>query len=128
MSLTQIEKEFENPSAKYRGKPFWAWNAKLEGPELRRQIRIFKEMGFGGFFMHSRIGLKIALMKRVRLVRRHGFMTKIAGLRVPQADLPLKTRNIELNFWHYQDIKIPRNSAGLTLRIILFMPLPLKTT
>lgn len=46
-----------SPGHEYRGKPFWAWNGKLEIEELRRQVRIFKEMGFGGFFMHSRIGL-----------------------------------------------------------------------
>jgi len=32
-------KEFESPSSRYRGKPFWAWNGKLEPEELRRQIR-----------------------------------------------------------------------------------------
>jgi hypothetical protein len=58
MSVAQLEKEFIEPSSPYRAKPFWAWNGKLEEPELRRQIRIFKQMGFGGFFMHSRVGLK----------------------------------------------------------------------
>jgi hypothetical protein len=46
-----------SPGAEFRGAPFWAWNAKLEPEELRRQIRIMKEMGLGGFFMHSRVGL-----------------------------------------------------------------------
>lgn len=41
----------------YRGLPFWSWNGKLEEKELRRQIRIFREMGFGGFFIHARTGL-----------------------------------------------------------------------
>ena len=49
--------EFRNPSSAYRGKPFWAWNGKLEPDELRRQIRVMREMGLGGFFMHSRVGL-----------------------------------------------------------------------
>ncbi len=48
--------------AKYRSKPFWAWNSKLEKEELKRQIEIFKEMGFGGFFMHSRTGLETEYM------------------------------------------------------------------
>lgn len=47
-----------NPTKEYRGKPFWAWNGKLEKEELLRQIHVMKEMGFGGFFMHSRTGLK----------------------------------------------------------------------
>ena len=49
--------EFVSPSAKYRGKPFWAWNGWLDPDELRWQIRIMHEMGLGGFFMHSRVGL-----------------------------------------------------------------------
>ncbi|MBQ9336966.1 MAG: hypothetical protein IJS14_06695 [Lentisphaeria bacterium] len=39
--------------------PFWSWNGKLTVPELKRQMRIFKEMGFGGVFMHSRTGLAV---------------------------------------------------------------------
>jgi len=57
MTVEQMEKDFLNPSAAFRAKPFWAWNAGLDSNELRRQIRIFKQMGFGGYFMHSRVGL-----------------------------------------------------------------------
>ncbi len=49
--------EFNVPSSAYRGKPFWAWNGQLDPDELRRQIRVMQEMGLGGFFMHSRVGL-----------------------------------------------------------------------
>jgi len=52
-----LSKQFKNPSSAYRGKPFWAWNGKLEEDELRRQIRVMRHMGLGGFFMHSRVGL-----------------------------------------------------------------------
>lgn len=48
---------FTHPGRIYRGIPFWAWNGVLNHEELRRQIRAMKEMGLGGFFMHSRIGL-----------------------------------------------------------------------
>ncbi|MBL8993439.1 MAG: glycoside hydrolase, partial [Spirochaetia bacterium] len=37
--------------------PFWSWNADLEEEELVRQIRDMKEKGWGGYFMHSRVGL-----------------------------------------------------------------------
>jgi len=57
MSTAALFTNFSQPGACFRGKPFWSWNAKLEADELRRQIRVFKEMGFGGFFMHSRLGL-----------------------------------------------------------------------
>lgn len=49
---------FSNPTNAYRGKPFWCWNGILSKDELLRQIRIFEEMGMGGFFMHSRTGLR----------------------------------------------------------------------
>jgi len=55
-------REFESPGSQYRGKPFWAWNGKLEPEELRRQIRIMHRMGLGGFFMHSRVGLDTAYL------------------------------------------------------------------
>jgi len=50
-------REWTAPSALYRGKPFWSWNGKLDKEELIRQIRVLKQMGFGGYFMHSRTGL-----------------------------------------------------------------------
>ncbi len=49
---------FKNPPAVFRGKPFWSWNGALDSDELRRQARVFSDMGMGGFFMHSRTGLK----------------------------------------------------------------------
>ncbi len=48
---------FRNPTSEYRGAPFWAWNCKLDGDELVRQIGCFEEMGFGGFHMHVRLGM-----------------------------------------------------------------------
>ncbi len=51
------EKIFKNPPSEYRGAPFWAWNCTLEKDELLRQIGILKEMGFGGFHMHTRSGM-----------------------------------------------------------------------
>ncbi len=53
------EKIFNNPTSEYRGAPFWAWNCKCEKDELKRQIGILKEMGFGGFHMHSRSGMAV---------------------------------------------------------------------
>ncbi|MCL1787338.1 MAG: hypothetical protein FWG38_05070, partial [Defluviitaleaceae bacterium] len=54
---------FQSPTAEYRGAPFWAWNTKLDGAELTRQIDIFKQMGLGGFFAHSRVGLATPYME-----------------------------------------------------------------
>lgn len=57
MKREELLTRFENPGAEWRGKPFWAWNGKLEKAELLRQVHVMKQMGFGGFFMHSRTGL-----------------------------------------------------------------------
>ena len=57
MEFKDIAKNFENPGAEYRGKPFWSWNGELRGEELVRQAHVMKEMGLGGYFMHSRAGL-----------------------------------------------------------------------
>lgn len=58
MRIEDREQLFENPAGEYRGRPFWAWNGKLTEEELLRQIDIFGQMGFSGFFMHSRTGLE----------------------------------------------------------------------
>ncbi len=60
--MDELREAFENPGAAYRGKPFWAWNGKLDAEELRRQIRVMHRMGLGGFFMHSRVGLGTAYL------------------------------------------------------------------
>jgi hypothetical protein len=50
-------KEFKNPPKEYRPTLFWSWNNLLSTSELRRQVQDFAEKGFGGYFMHARIGL-----------------------------------------------------------------------
>lgn len=90
--MKTLEQEFYNPSAAYRGKPFWAWNGKLEEQELLRQIDVLHDMGFGGFFMHSRTGLQTEYLgddwfrltdacvkKRGHSAWSHGSTTRIAG-------------------------------------------------
>lgn len=56
--VESLSKLWENPPAFYRGAPFWSWNAKLDPARLCRQIEDMAEAGLGGFFMHSRYGLK----------------------------------------------------------------------
>lgn len=55
--MLKIEEIFTNPPAEYRGAPFWAWNTDLSEKELLWQIDRLQEMGFGGFFMHTRCGM-----------------------------------------------------------------------
>jgi hypothetical protein len=48
---------FKNPEATFRPAPFWSWNGDLQKKELQRQINEMAKKGWGGFFMHSRVGL-----------------------------------------------------------------------
>ena len=48
---------FEKPTKEYRGCPLWSWNNKLTKDKLLEQIDYLKDMGFGGFHMHVRVGL-----------------------------------------------------------------------
>lgn len=50
--------KFISPAKPYREVPFWSWNEDLDPTELRRQIGLMDEAGWGGFFMHSRVGLQ----------------------------------------------------------------------
>ncbi|MCC6579624.1 MAG: hypothetical protein IT440_04225 [Phycisphaeraceae bacterium] len=52
-----LEAEFRDPSPSRRGAPFWVWNDALDKDRLVRQIAMLREMGMGGFFIHSRTGL-----------------------------------------------------------------------
>lgn len=49
---------FENPTAAYRGTPFWAWNCAVTKDLIKEQIAVFRQMGFGGFHVHARTGLE----------------------------------------------------------------------
>ena len=48
---------FRDPTSEYRGTPFWAWNCELSPELLKKEIVYMKEMGFGGFHMHPRVGM-----------------------------------------------------------------------
>ena len=49
-------KQLRKPDAVYRAAPFWSWNDDLKPRELLRQINLVKAGGWGGFFMHARVG------------------------------------------------------------------------
>ena len=71
----ELSKElFENPTSEYRGTPFWAWNATLRKEELLWQIDRLKEMGLGGYHMHTRSGMATKYLSEEFMVlvkRRH---------------------------------------------------------
>lgn len=60
--LGAVDNLFANPDSRFRGAPFWAWNTTLDKEQIKRQIGYLKEMGMGGFHMHSRTGMNTAYM------------------------------------------------------------------
>ncbi len=48
---------FKNPTKEYRAAPFWSWNCELKKDVLEKQIEVMKKMGFGGYYMHTRVGM-----------------------------------------------------------------------
>jgi len=89
---------FKNPTAEYRGTPFWAWNCDLQKDELCRQIDIFKEMGLGGFHMHCRDGMSTTYLSE-------NFMDLVKSC----TDHAKKN---EMLAWLYDEDKWPSGFAG----------------
>lgn len=50
--------DFARPPVGFRPVPFWSWNETLEPAEVRRQCQIIHAAGWGGAFLHARIGLR----------------------------------------------------------------------
>ena len=89
---------FKNPPKEYRASPFWSWNDDLTKEELVWQVEQMKEQGFGGYFMHSRVGLiteylSPAWMDRARACLETG-------------------KRIGMESWLYDEDKWPSGFAG----------------
>ena len=55
--MKEFLRKFGNPGVEYRGLPFWAWNGELDREEIKRQVNVFKDMGFGGFLFIQGLAL-----------------------------------------------------------------------
>ncbi len=89
---------FQNPTAEYRGTPFWAWNCKLDRDELTWQIDALQAMGFGGFHMHVRTG-----MATTYLSEEHMALVKACVE---------KARANKMLAWLYDEDRWPSGAAG----------------
>jgi len=49
--------KFKHPPAEFRPVPFWSWNELIDAEVIDWHARAIKEAGWGGAFVHSRIGL-----------------------------------------------------------------------
>ena len=89
---------FRNPTSEYRGTPFWSWNCKMTPAMLSKQIDYLKEMGFGGFHMHSRFGMDHEYMS-------DDFMSLVRAC----TD---KAKSENMLAWLYDEDKWPSGFAG----------------
>ena len=91
-------KTFRNPPAEYRSITFWSLNDQLDPAEMKRQMALFKEGGFGGAFLHSRVGL----------------LTEYLGPEWWQAmDAGVEAADdLGLEAWFYDEDKWPSGFAG----------------
>ena len=90
--------EFKNPGKEYRPSPFWSWNDALDPEELRWQVRQMAEQGFGGYFIHSRVGLATPYLSKewmecIRACLEEG-------------------REVDTESWLYDEDKWPSGFAG----------------
>ena len=98
-STKELSKElFENPTCEYRATPFWAWNAELKPELLKKEIEYIKDMGFGGFHMHPRVGLSTVYLS-------DEFMD-LVGTCIEKA------RDEKMLAWLYDEDKWPSGFAG----------------
>ncbi len=111
-----LESVFHAPGAVFRGAPFWSWNTKLNQQTLTRQIEVFKEMGIGGFHMHSRVGLDTEYLGTE-------FMDCVKAC-------VEKARQENMLAWLYDEDRWPSGAAGglvtkdpqYRIRVLLFLP------
>ena len=58
MTYSFFEKLNNISTKEYAPVPFWSWNSEILPNEAICQIQQMKEVGFGGFIIHARAGLK----------------------------------------------------------------------
>ncbi len=56
-SLESLSREFPNPDKAYRTAPLMVWNTEISQYQIDNMLREFHEQGFGGVFIHPRMGL-----------------------------------------------------------------------
>jgi len=89
---------FMSPTSEYRGTPFWSWNTKPEKGMMERQMKAFKEMGFGGYHIHSRTGLNVEYLSD-EFMNDVKFCTEYA-------------KKNDMLMWAYDEDRFPSGFAG----------------
>ncbi len=89
---------FQNPTKEYRAAPFWAWNCELKKETLEKQIEVMHEMGFGGYYMHTRVGMATPYLS-------DAFMDLIGACIE-------KGKEVGMNSYLYDEDRWPSGTAG----------------
>lgn len=55
-------RQWKAPGSEFRSAPFWSWNGEMKAEPAAEQVCRMHEAGMGGFYMHSRSGLKTRYM------------------------------------------------------------------
>ncbi|MBE3577599.1 MAG: hypothetical protein IMX00_07890 [Limnochordales bacterium] len=97
-ATSEVERGFLSPGKEYRPAPFWSWNGRLTPERVKQQIELLHEQGFGGFFMHSRVGLISPYLG-------DEWMSAVAAS-VEAA------RKLDMEAWLYDEDKWPSGFAG----------------
>ena len=92
------QEKFKNPDNTFRSVPFYSLNDSLSEEELIRQLKLMKEGGFGGAFLHSRIGLLTPYLSE------EWFHMMEVGVKACQ--------DLEMDAWFYDEDKWPSGFAG----------------
>ncbi len=92
------EQAWLDPPSIYRSAPFWSWNDRLVPERLCRQIQAMHAAGMGGFFMHSRYGLKTPYLSAEWF--------ECVGACVEQA------RKLHMKAYLYDEDRWPSGAAG----------------
>ena len=92
------EELFQNPTAEYRGAPFWSWNSDLPEKELLWQLEMLKKMGMGGAHMHVRTGLSVPYLS-------DEFMSRVKAC-------VEKCKKENMLAWLYDEDRWPSGNAG----------------
>lgn len=91
-------KLFAQPTADYRGVPFWSWNCAVTPEKITRQVECFRQMGMGGAMVHPRTGLDTEYLSE-------DYMALVAD-----AEKDLRERG--MSCWLYDEERFPSGPAG----------------
>ena len=89
---------FKEPANTFRAVPFYSLNDSLSAEELARQLKLMKEGGFGGAFLHSRVGLLTPYLSE------EWFRMMEAGVKACQ--------ELGIDAWFYDEDGYPSGYAG----------------